>query len=107
MKTIITQDRQTLFDIAIQHCGDREAAFQIADINDISLTAELPAGLSVTVPDVINQKVFDYYRINNIIPATAASRETIDTEDNIITNDGTCIMVTNNDNNNKIIINND
>lgn len=37
MITTVTS-RQSLFDIALQHCGNMEAAFDIAQANGISLT---------------------------------------------------------------------
>jgi len=107
MKIVIIHDRQTLFDIAIQYCGDREAAFEIADVNDLSITEELSAGTSLEIADVINQKIVDYYRINSIVPATAVGIMGIDADKNgIISNDEIYIIVTNNDSNIQIIINN-
>ncbi|MCL2245863.1 MAG: hypothetical protein FWC10_06710 [Lentimicrobiaceae bacterium] len=106
MQTIKVQNRQTIWDIAIQYCGDREAAFQIAEINDISLTEDLPAGLSLSVPEPINARVVNHYFVNNIVPATAVETTAISTGNNIITNDGEYIMVTNNNNDIQIVTNN-
>ncbi len=71
MKTITIQERQTVWDIALQYCGDVEAVFQIIDINDISITEILSAGTTLTVPNAINKRVADYYNNNGISPATA------------------------------------
>ena len=101
--TITVQNRQTLFDIAVQYCGDREAAFQIADINNLSLTEDLVAGSVIEVPQAINQRVVNYYQINGVKPATAVNT----TVNNIITNDDTSVLVTNNNNNIQIITNNE
>ena len=65
---IITGNRQTLFDIAIQCCGSVEAAFDIAALNDIEVTSCPAAGSVVTVPDRTNKRVVKYYSENNIIP---------------------------------------
>ena len=105
MQAIQIQDRQTLFDLAIQHCGDREAAFQIADTNDLSLTEALSAGFSLAVPEPINQRVVYHYRTNSIIPATAAGTETTNAENSIITNDGLAVLITNNNNDIQIVAN--
>ena len=67
---IITGNRQTVFDIAIQCCGSVEAAFDIAALNDIGVTSCPAAGSVVTVPDMINKKVADYFGRNGIRPAT-------------------------------------
>jgi hypothetical protein len=108
MQTAIVQDRQTLFDIAIQYCGDREAVFAIADLNDLSITETLPAGSEVIIPNIINQKVVVFYRTNSIVPATATDTNTEignNTKNSIGTNNGSQ-MVTNNDINILIVVNN-
>ena len=91
------KDRQTLFDIAIQHCGDREAAFQIADINNLPLTATLSVGLSLEIPTPSNQRVVDYYTSNSILPATAAAEQE-DTSEGMTSNDEQYFLITNNEN---------
>jgi hypothetical protein len=98
MRKVVIQDRQTLFDIAVQYCGDREAAFQIANINDISLTETLPVGLSLEIPEVINQKVVNYYTNNSISPATASTEQADIPENAMISNDGQYQLITNNNN---------
>jgi len=97
MQTVAVQDRQTLFDLAIQHCGDREAAFQIAEMNDISLTAALSVGLPLQIPEPINQRVVNYYANNAISPATATAELESETE-GMTTNDGQYQLKTNDDN---------
>ena len=96
MKNIIVRDRQTLFDIAIQYCGDREVAFQIADINNLSLTATLSVGLSLEIPTANNQRVVSYYASNSISPATAAAEQE-DTAEGMTSNDEQYFLITNND----------
>jgi hypothetical protein len=73
MKTIVVKERQTLFDIALQYCGDANAAFQIAAENDVSLSGVLPAGTELDVPeptDTMSKRIVEYYALNNVSPAT-------------------------------------
>jgi hypothetical protein len=83
MKTIITQERQTLFDIALQHCGDANAAFEIAEINNISLSGVPAVGTSMEVPEPeapLAKRIVEYYALNKISPATdddSVANETI------------------------------
>ena len=104
MQTITVQDRQTLFDIAIQHCGDREAVFQIAEMNNISFSEALSVGFSLQIPEPVNQRVVDFYTNNSIFPATATAEQEDIPENAITTNDGQYLLNTNN--NNLFIINN-
>jgi len=107
MQTITVLDRQSLFDIALQYCGDREAVFEISKLNDIPVSAELLAGTVIFVPEVINQRVVNYYLTNNIVPATATGTDTSENAENsIMTNDGQYTIVTNNDTNIQIVTNN-
>jgi len=69
MKFTVKQ-RQTVFDIALIACGDREAAFEISRLNDISLSDTIEPGTELEIPAVINQKVVNYYEVNGIEPAT-------------------------------------
>lgn len=70
MKQIIVKNRQTLWDIALQYCGSAQAALSIARSNNIALTDTPTPGTELTVPDVINKKVVEYYSLNGIVPAT-------------------------------------
>ena len=66
---------QSLFDIAIQAAGTVEAVFDIALANGISITDDLEPGTVLVVPAVLNRQVAEYYRVNNIRPATALSAQ--------------------------------
>ncbi len=72
MRTIQAKERQTLFDIALQECGDMEVAFDIARKNDISISTVLDPGTMLQVPEAGTggRRVADYYAINRIVPAT-------------------------------------
>ena len=61
---------QSIFDIAIQHSGNIEAVISIAMANDVSVTDKIRPGEKMNIPALIDRRVLNYYRINNIIPAT-------------------------------------
>ncbi len=71
MTNVVIQNGQTLFDIALQYCGDISAAYDIAVINDIEITSNLVVGEEINIPDVINKNVVNYYQQNEIKPSTA------------------------------------
>jgi len=74
MRTITTQPRQSIFDIALQHLGSPEAAFIVAEKIGCSITDELIAGTQVvfTESEIMDRRVADFFRQNNITPATEA-----------------------------------
>jgi hypothetical protein len=94
---ITVKDRQTVFDIAIQYCGDVEAAFDIMQLNDISATEDLPTGKELILPDVANKRVADYYKNNALSPATADRTDSAGEFIGAIASNTDDIMVTNND----------
>ena len=79
MKTIIAQNNQTLFDIALQEMGDIGGVFDILDVNPyLRLDMSIPAGTKVLVPDtVINPQVTDYLSRNGVKPASGLGEEVI------------------------------
>lgn len=63
---------QTLADIAIQEFGDLSAIVDIALLNELSVTAEPPAGTELYLPNKeYNKQMGDYCRRNEVSPATA------------------------------------
>jgi hypothetical protein len=70
-------NRQSLFDLALQHCGSVEAAIDIALLNGLSLSDSLEVGSELLLPPVLNKPVADYYRNRNITPATALTTDTL------------------------------
>lgn len=79
MKTTITRDRQTLFDVALTCFGRAEAAVDIAILNDLTLSDTLTPGVTLNLPDSVprtDQAVVDAYALNSINPATALDAET-------------------------------
>ncbi len=70
-KTIICRKGQTLFDIALQNCGSIDAVFEIASLNDTSISTLPDTGMPLNIPVPKSGKIVKYYKDNNIIPATA------------------------------------
>lgn len=62
---------QTLFDIALQNCGSIDAVFEIASLNDTSISTLPDTGMVLNIPVPKNGKIVKYYRDNDITPATA------------------------------------
>lgn len=69
--------RQSIFDVALQHCGNLESAFSIAELNGLSLTDDLEVGASMAMPEADNKQVVQYYATNKIEPATAITQDEI------------------------------
>jgi len=61
---------QTIFDIAIQSCGDSEAAFELAMLNGLNLMSDLIPGQELVLPEVVNIDIALYFKNKNIQPAT-------------------------------------
>ncbi len=71
MKEITIQARQSIWDVAVQHCGSAEAAFDIAGMNGKLPISPVSAGGTLKVPDPTNKKVVKYYAENDIVTAGA------------------------------------
>lgn len=56
MKSVTVLDRQTLIDIAAQELGDLERVYEIAQLNNLDLTADLITGSDIQVPDADTSK---------------------------------------------------
>lgn len=63
---------QSLWDMALQHCGSADAAFGMARINGMNITDILEPGTVLSLPAVMNKRVVKYYMDNGIQPATGA-----------------------------------
>lgn len=73
MKAIILHN-QSLLDLAIQHTGTAENAFDLALVNNKSITDDLEAGESIQLIAYgiqQNKDILNYYTAKNIQPATA------------------------------------
>lgn len=72
MKTVTISEGQTLFDLALRYYGDATKAFEIVKLNSDKIPSLLYTnlkGLSITV-DEQNNDIVNYYKTNNINPAT-------------------------------------
>lgn len=74
---ITVQTRQSLFDIALQHCGFCEAAWDIAQLNGISLTDDIQPGTILQTPGVVKPRIVTLYQALRHIPATNITTEEI------------------------------
>ncbi|MFC4262481.1 hypothetical protein ACFOWM_06315 [Ferruginibacter yonginensis] len=75
-------DGQSLFDVAACIYGDASIAFDLAIVNDLSITDKLVPGQKIQMVEAkIKQDVVRLYENNGTIPATAVS---IDSNNNII-----------------------
>lgn len=72
MNKVIVQSGQNIGDIAIQYCGDHEAIFEIAALNEISVTDDVAAGTELLIPEVYDKRVRRFYVEGNYYPATSA-----------------------------------
>ena len=68
---ITSKQGQWLGDIAVREAGSIEAVVEMAIINDRSITDKMAVGSTLLKPTPIDRRVMNYYKINNIYPATA------------------------------------
>lgn len=66
-------DRQSLFDLAIQHAGSAEAALLLALENGLSLTDDIIPGQNINTAETKPNSITQYYATNQLQPATAVS----------------------------------
>lgn len=71
MKVTVVNN-QCLADVALQVYGSAEAVFTLANENNLSVTDLLIAGqqLDYSSENIVNKRVVDYYKANNICPVT-------------------------------------
>lgn len=77
MNKAVVQQGQSILDVALQQCGNIEAIFEMAALNSISVTDDLPAGNSLVMPEAKDGKVVSYYSVNRVTPATAVTLDEI------------------------------
>ena len=80
---ITVTSRQSVLDIALQHCGSLEAAYDIAAGNDISLTDDLATGQTLSVPEATDATMAQHYSVKGFQPATAITQAEINDTLNI------------------------
>lgn len=79
-KEIIIRPGQSVTDIAIEHAGQEDAAWTIAELNNISITEVLTAGQTLLIPDVdgnAQKRIVKVFSDNGYHPASDVD---IDTE---------------------------
>lgn len=70
-KTVTVLGRQSLMDVAVEHCGDWQQAFDIAMINGTGLTDDIASGKELTMPyPSADSEMANFYDVNAIHPAT-------------------------------------
>ena len=72
---MIGRDRQTVTDMAVEHCGGADDMFALMRQNNISADAEV-AGMEFLDDNVSEQRTVDYMRIHGASPACASEDET-------------------------------
>lgn len=65
MRNITALPGQSIFDIALLHCGDATFAWQIARSNNIDITTTFETNTTLTIPDDSNNvaKVFEQEKV--------------------------------------------
>ncbi len=77
MNTAKVTSRQSLFDVAVQHCGSMEAAFELALLNDISMSSDLETGMTMTLPIVADNSTVTTFTVNRYMPASGCTQAEI------------------------------
>lgn len=76
--TITVLHNQSLLDLALQHTGTIESVFELAVLNEKSVTDDMVAGASLNVPPLSegarNKDILAYYTAKNLQPATAFTK---------------------------------
>jgi hypothetical protein len=66
----VVQQGQNLMDMAIMHCGDAEALFDLALANKLSPTSEVAPGTDLGIPAAVNAGMVNYLANKNETVAT-------------------------------------
>ena len=74
---VVVLHNQSLLDLALQHTGTIESIFELAMLNNLSITDDVLAGKILTIPteSFTNNDILTYYIAKKIQPATAFSKE--------------------------------
>lgn len=83
------RDRQTVADMAVEHCGSAEPAFAIARRNGIAIDTEV-AGMELMEEPVADRRIKDYIATAGVSPANLyeADEDVLTTDDeseNVVT----------------------
>jgi len=74
---VVVLHNQSLLDLALQHTGTIENIFELAMLNNLSITDDVVAGKVLTIPteSFTNKDILTYYIAKKIQPATAFTQE--------------------------------
>ncbi len=78
LTTINSQNNQNYLDLAIQEYGSLEGLFDLLDANDLQLTSQKdpdPYAPVALQGNIQNRFIYNYYKSNDIRPATAVAEE--------------------------------
>jgi len=70
MRQAVVHSGQSIFDIAIQHCGSVDAAYDVAVLNSLPLDAILMPGQTLLIPKVTDKRVVDEFERRGVVPGT-------------------------------------
>lgn len=70
MANVTVQVGQTLLDVAIQHLGAESAVADLAQLNELDMTADVEVGDVLKLPEVVNKRVVKVLKDGGHIPAT-------------------------------------
>ena len=59
--TITVLHNQSLLDLALQHTGTIESIFELAVLNEKSITDDMVAGTSLLIGEISNKDILNYY----------------------------------------------
>lgn len=75
MPTVSVREGQTLWDIAIQESGSIEAAFELAELNGLSVTDDLIANQVLTTATIRDSEIVTFFSSKNRKPASAIGKK--------------------------------
>lgn len=69
---------QSIIDIAMEHCGSAEAAWDIAVANGVSMTDDISVGSGLELPCVVSSRIVNHYRSLRHSLGTGMSDDAVD-----------------------------
>ena len=71
------KERQTMFDVALEYCGTFESAMQMALLNGVDLTEDIPTNAVLELPSVDKPRIAANFQSLRHTPATAITQDEI------------------------------
>jgi len=80
MKTVIVEDRQTIWDIAVQEYGGVDGVFQLIEDNPgLTIGSDLQGGQLLKIKSApVNATVLAYMQLNNVKPVSLTQDEIVE-----------------------------